>query len=95
MVTEKRYSLKDVRGRRHVVSKVPVFVSVRGGDNPTLVGLQTRRPVLRGFQSIVTLRGDFRPYLKYLKGNDFTDMASDWRLVGSDIRMAMDDLKRQ
>ena len=87
--------MKDVRGRRHVVSKAPVLVSVRGGDNPTLVGLHTRRPVLRGIQSIVTMRGDFRPYLKYLKGNDLTDIASDWRLVGSDIRVAMDDLKRQ
>lgn len=95
MFMEKKYSLKDVRGRRHVVSKAPVLVSVRVGDNPNLVGLQTRRPVLRGIQSIITLRGDFRPYLKYLQGNDLTDMASDWRLVGSDIRMAMDYLKRQ
>lgn len=95
VIMEKKYSLKDVRGRRHVVSKASVLVSVRDGENPNLVGLQTRRPILRGIQSIVTMRGDFRPYMRYLEGNDLTDMTSDWSLVGSDIRVAMNYLKRK
>ena len=84
-----------VMEKRHVISKAPALVSVSISENPNLVGLQTRRPLLRGFQSIVTMRGDFRPYMRYLEGNDLTDMASDWRLVGSDIRVAMNYLKRQ
>ena len=95
MVTEKKYSLKDIRNHRHVVSKAPVAVSVNVGDNPKFVGLQTRHPIQVGLRSLVTLRGDIRPYMRYLEGTDITDMASDWRLVGSDIRIAMNYLKQQ
>ena len=95
MVTENKYSLKDIRRRRHVVSKTPVVVSVSVGEAPNLVGLRTKHPVMVGIHSLVTVRGNLRPYMRYLEGTDVTDMASDWRLVGSDIRTAMDYLKRK
>ena len=94
MAIGKKNSLKEIRRHRNAVSKAPVFVSVSIGDAHGLVGLHTRRPALMGLQSIVTMRGDFRPYLRYLEGTDLMDMAHDWSLVGNDIRVAMNGLKR-
>lgn len=86
----KKHSLKDIRCKRHLMKvSAPAQISSQVEVSPSLVGLRTRRPTLRGVRSLVTIKGNVRPYIKYLEGSDVSDMAKDWRLVGRDIRFAM------
>lgn len=45
--------------------------------------------ILQGFRSLGSLL-DSRPIMdNYLKGNNVTDMQSDWQAVGNDLRSAL------
>lgn len=94
IVMKKKFSIENIRSLKKAISKTPVVVSINA-ETSNFVGLRTKHPVLAGLHCFVTLKGDIRPYMRYLNGTDVTDMASDWNMVGYDILSAMDRLKQQ
>lgn len=67
----------------------PRQITLRIRRTTTLSPLLSRHPFVKGMGSIGISMDNMSSYVPYLRGTDYQDIARDWRIIGMDLKKAM------